>query len=76
LLRHLQHELQRQSFFIYSATYFCPGDKVQVPKPIAYNKKQNEALWHKMNERVLALVQKQTSLFYFDENATRRFFWR
>jgi hypothetical protein len=34
-------------------------------KPIAYNKKQNEALWHKMNERALALVQKLNFLILF-----------
>jgi hypothetical protein len=49
---------------------FAQSDKVQSTlKPIAYNRKQNEALWHKMNERVLVLVQK-TKLPYFisDEN--------
>jgi acyl-ACP thioesterase len=29
LFRHLQHESQRQSFFIDSATYICNSDKVQ-----------------------------------------------
>lgn len=49
---------------------FAYGDKVQSTlKPIAYNRKQNVVLWHKMNERVLTLVQK-TKLPYFisDEN--------
>jgi hypothetical protein len=44
---------------------FAHSDKAQSAlKPIAYNKKQNEALWHKMNERAVALVQK-TKLPYF-----------
>jgi hypothetical protein len=50
---------------------FAQSDKVQSTlKPIAYNRKQNETLWHKMNERVLALVEK-TKLPYFisDENS-------
>jgi hypothetical protein len=65
LFRHLQHESRRQSFFIDSAI-FAHSDKVQSAlKPIAYNKKQNEALWHKMNERALALVQKLNFLILF-----------
>jgi hypothetical protein len=44
---------------------FAHSDKVQSAlKPIAYNK-QNEALWHKMNERALALVQKLNFLILF-----------
>jgi hypothetical protein len=49
---------------------FAHSDKAQSAlKPLAYTKKQNEALWHKMNERVLGLVGK-TKLPYFisDEN--------
>jgi hypothetical protein len=49
---------------------FAHSDEVQSAlKPLAYTKKQNKALWHKMNERVVALVGK-TKLPYFisDEN--------
>lgn len=49
---------------------FAHSNKVQSAlKPIAYSKKQNELLWRKMNERVMALVHK-TKLPYFisDEN--------
>jgi hypothetical protein len=31
-------------------------------------KKQNEALWHKMNERALAAGSKKTSYFISDES--------
>lgn len=50
---------------------FAQSDEVESAlKPIAFTKKQNVALWHKMNERVLTLVQK-TKLPYFvsDENS-------
>lgn len=47
---------------------FAQSDKVQSTlKPVAYTKKQNELLWHKMNERALVLVQK-TKLPYFVSN--------
>jgi hypothetical protein len=56
---------REDNLFIDSATYIAHSDKVQSAlKPIAYNKK-NEALWHKMNERALALVQKINFLILF-----------
>jgi glycosyltransferase A (GT-A) superfamily protein (DUF2064 family) len=47
---------------------FAQSDKVESAiKPIAYNKKQNDLLWQKMNQKVLRTIQK-TKLPYFISN--------
>ncbi|CAM3120343.1 DUF2064 domain-containing protein [Flavobacterium frigoris] len=49
---------------------FAQSDEVESAlKPIAYGKRQNDLLWHKMNQKVLQTVHK-TKLPYFisDEN--------
>ncbi|MFB0905173.1 MAG: DUF2064 domain-containing protein [Nonlabens sp.] len=52
---------------------FAHSDKVQSAlKPIAYNKKQNEVLWHKMNERALALVQKTKLPYFISDESTQQ----
>lgn len=52
---------------------FAYSDKVQSAlKPIAYTKKQNELLWHKMNERVLTLVQKTKLPYFISDEKTQK----
>jgi glycosyltransferase A (GT-A) superfamily protein (DUF2064 family) len=51
---------------------FAQSEKVQsATKPIAYQEKQNRALWRTMNEKVLRTIQK-TNLPYFISDETNQ----
>ena len=62
--------LERKHSFSTEILLFAQSNKIESAlKPIAYQKKQNDLLWHKMNHKVLQTIRK-TSLPYFisDEN--------